>query len=120
MDFDWQKYHELAITWKNSPEEALKRCAISRAYYAFWHKLRIFKTIPSNKHQKHDVVLVALRTKYQDEQEIELSHLLKRLQDIREDADYISDIDIKNSLKDFFARLKSAEDAYAEILSNRP
>lgn len=119
MNFDWQKYHVLATTWKNSPDEELKRCAISRAYYAFWHKMRLFKGIESRK-QKHDVVLVALRTKYQDEQEIELSHLLKRLQDIREDADYISDIKITNSLNDFLARLKKAENVYTEILGNRP
>ena len=119
MGFDWQKYRQLASGWKNSSEEELKRCAISRAYYAFWHKLRLFKVIGSKK-QAHNVVRVALETKFKDEQEIELAQLLKGLQDIREDADYITEININNSLNDFFTRLQVAEDTYAEILSNRP
>ena len=116
MEFDWQKYHSLALSWKSSSDEELKRCAISRSYYAFWHKLRKFKGIPGKRGQPHKIVRDKLENNYSDEQEIDLSYLLKGLQDLREDADYVTELhNVNSTLGDFFTRLQTAENLYTTI-----
>lgn len=42
MIFDWDKFRELAENLRQSEEESAKRTAISRIYYAVYHRAKIY------------------------------------------------------------------------------
>ena len=42
MIFDWDKFRELAEDLRQSDEESARRTAISRIYYAVYHRAKIY------------------------------------------------------------------------------
>lgn len=111
MSFDWNRYSVLADTWKSSVDEELRRCSVSRAYYSFYHSLRIFKSI-TTKRQPHNVVVEALKSSL-DADEMYLAKLLKDLQENRETVDYdgVKPVDAK-FVEGFFLRLDEAKELH--------
>ncbi len=95
MSFDWNKYEELADKLKQEKDEASKRTAISRLYYAIYHKAKISleeNTTFSFSRDKssHEQVWRAFVNKGGTYRSI--GNNLKRLLDNRISADYYDEI----------------------------
>lgn len=95
MSFDWNKYEELADKLKQEIDEASKRTAISRLYYAIYHRAKIFleenTTYSSSRnkpaHQQVWQTFVNIGGTHRS-----IGQNLKRLLENRISADYFDEI----------------------------
>lgn len=96
MRFDWNEYLEFAKKLKSiNPSTQLNlRNAISRAYYASYHKCRIYKGILKNSPEVHKELIEELR-RSDDHREIQIAYILYDLRKERNDADYESNIEFR-------------------------
>lgn len=99
MDFDWQKYlllaekikNQMEVQQENSLTEALKRTAVSRAYYAMFHFAQDFAQlkgyVPTRTDAHNDLRLwyMGQRGDFRHQQ---IRPILARMHKYRKECDY--------------------------------
>lgn len=110
MPFDWDAYKSLAVELKDSTDEAKRRSAVSRGYYAVYHKSRIRLNFTSAKYIPHKQVIESLLNNDQIENGASLSNTLAGLSQSRSTADYHSFTPVDQGfVREFWARLERYE-----------
>lgn len=106
MSFDWREYLTLAEQLALSPDEASRRSAISRAYYALYHRARPLLEAPgaslSERADSHAFVWRSLESRGRGLRR--LGQQGRRLRDLRQQADYepearLTDTDVQQVLE---------------------
>lgn len=93
MSFDWREYLQLARRLaEGAADEAAKRAAISRAYYAAYNMTRRYLLIRARGEGSHRIVWEAAEKHQRDDVKL-AGKKGKRLKERREDADYEPSMD---------------------------
>jgi uncharacterized protein (UPF0332 family) len=121
MNFDWNDFRLLAENLGNQENEASKRTAISRIYYAVYHQAKILLEedgfIFRQTESSHLQVWEAYRYKGRTHRAIGLSG--KVLRDNRVKADYLSEIaDIEQLTEDSF-QIAEKISTYLQQIQNK-
>lgn len=91
MSFMWKDFHDVGIHLDTFSEEAYKRSAIGRYYYACFNLTKIYfereHFIIGHNQNPHEIIIKYLEY-YEIEKEVELSKLLNNLRKYRNNADY--------------------------------
>ncbi len=92
--FDWASYLLLARALATQPDEASRRSAVSRAYYAIFNKARLLLeregTPISDSGKSHDDVWRTLETAGRARRRLGADG--KRLREMRRKADYVHEV----------------------------
>ncbi len=120
MNFDWNGFHILAENLGNQEDEASKRTAISRIYYAVYHQAKILLEedgfIFRQTESSHLQVWEEYRYKGRTHRAIGISG--KVLRDNQVKADYIKEIaDIEQLTEDSF-QIAEKISAYLKQIQN--
>lgn len=112
MTFDWQDYLALAQRLATEPDDASRRSAVSRAYYAAFHAARLYLATVHGVHTPdrgdvHAFVWSELRRPGRSRSELAAAHHGDRLRVDRRKADYDATVQVN------FERLARAATATA-------
>jgi uncharacterized protein (UPF0332 family) len=92
--FDWASYLALAQTLAKSSDEASRRSAVSRAYYAVFNKARrmleVEGTVIPDTGRAHDDVWRTLEGAGKGRRRLGIDG--KRLRELRRKADYVAEV----------------------------
>jgi uncharacterized protein (UPF0332 family) len=121
MSFDWQLFYELAENLQQNTDEASQRTAISRIYYAVYHRAKnLLETEGFNFRQfesSHRQVWNEYKFRGRTRRGIGIWGI--RLHEMRVDADYFAEIsDIEKLLEECFQTAKTINEYLAQIEKN--
>jgi uncharacterized protein (UPF0332 family) len=121
MSFDWKLFHELAENLRQKTDEASQRTAISRVYYAVYHRAKSlldkegfnFRQFESSHRQVWNEYKFRGRT----HRGVGISGI--RLHEIRVDADYFAEIsDVEKLTEECFQIAETINQYLAHIEKN--
>ncbi len=121
MNFDWNEFKTVAVELQKNEDEASKRTAVSRIYYAIYHQSKEFLEnegfIFRHTESSHLQVWEAFRGKGRTHRAIGISG--KVLRDNRVKADYVSDISGINQLTEDSFQLAEKISTYLQQIKNK-
>lgn len=100
MIFDWDKFRELAEELRQGKTEAMQRTAISRIYYAVYHRAKIFLESEGFQFRQFESSHRQIWDEFKDKGRTfaAIGNTGDRLRTNRVKADYIAEIDNINFL----------------------
>lgn len=121
MSFDWKLFYELAENLRQNSDEASQRTAISRVYYATYHRAKfVLENEGFNFRQfesSHRQVWNEFKFRGRTHRGIGISGI--RLHEIRVDADYFAEIsDIEKLVDECFKTAETINQYLAQIEKN--